>query len=330
MRIVSPLAFGSGAYVVHKLLESRIRGYEVRGYDPRWTYFPPLLRRFADSRAALVHTTPDYAMFVQQPGVPLVVTFHGFVLDRFMQRYSTFAQRVHYRFDLRWWTEAALRRARAVTAVSRFTAGIVKQELGYPHDIRVIYNGVDTERFAPRAAGAAQDCVVKVLFSGNLTRAKGADLLPQIADRTAPNVRILYTKGLRVRARLPAHPRLECVGAVPFESMPDLYRQADILLSPTVREGFGLNVAEAMASGLPVVATDCSSLPELLEHGKGGYLCRLGAVDEFARTVNMLAESFSLRRQMGEFNRAKAEREFSLPRMIGQYEALFEEALQEA
>ncbi len=325
MKIVCPLPFGSGAYVVHKLLESRIRGYEVRAYDPRWTYFPPLLRRFADSRAALVHTTPDYAIFVQEPTAPLVVTFHGFVLDAFMRRYSSFAQRVHYRFDLRWWTEAALRRARAVTAVSRFMAGIVKQELGYPHDIRVIYNGIDTERFAPRGARAADHGVVKVLFSGNLTRTKGADLLPQIADRTAPNVRILYTQGLRVRARLPAHPRLECVGAVPFDSMPDLYRRADILLSPTVREGFGLNVAEAMACGLPVVATDCSSLPELVEHGKGGYLCRIGAVDEFARAINGLAESPSLRRQMGEFNRARAERDFCVSRMAAEYEALFAE-----
>lgn len=325
MRIVSPLASGNGAYVVHKLLESRIPGYKVRGYDPRWTYFPPVLRRFADSRAALVHTTPDYAVFVRSRTAPLVITFHNFVLDAFMRPYSSLAQRLHYRFDLKWWTNMALREARAVTAVSRFTAGMVKRELGYPGNVRVIYNGLDTALFTPRTSPPSASRPLKVLFSGNLTRRKGADLLARIAERVAPNVRILYTLGLRTRKQLAAHPRLECIGAVRYEDMPALYRDVDMLLYPSVREGFGLSVAEAMACGLPVVATECSSLPELVEHGKGGYLCRLGAVDEFARAVNALAESASLRRQMGEFNRARAERDFSLTRMVDEYRALFDE-----
>ena len=323
--IASPMASGNGAYVVHKLLERSLPGYRVRGYDPRWTFCPPLLRRFADPRAALVHTTPDYAVFLRRPGVPLIVTFHNFVLDEFMRRYSSPAQRLHYRFDLRWWTQAALREARVVTAVSRFTAGMVRQELGYPREVRVIYNGIDTEAFAPRARG--DDGLVKVLFSGNLTRRKGADLLPRIAERAAANVRILYTLGLRTRGRLPEHPRLQCVGPVPYEAMPDLYREADVLLYPSVREGFGLSVAEAMATGLPVVATDCSSLPELVTPGKGGYLCPLGAADAFAEAINRLAASASQRREMGEFNRARAERDFSLPRMVAEYAALFDATL---
>jgi glycosyltransferase involved in cell wall biosynthesis len=320
------MASGNGAYVVHKLLESRMPGYRVREYDARWTFFPPSLCSFADRRAALVHTTPDYAIFVRSPRVPLVVTFHNFVLDDFMQGYSTLAQRLHYRFDLKWWTTRALRVARAVTAVSRFTADLAKRELGYAGDIRVIYNGVDTEAFTPASARPGGN-VVKVLFSGNLSRRKGADLLPAIAERVGANVRILYTQGLRTRTRLPEHPRLQCVGAIPFAEMPRLYREVDLVLCPTVREGFGLSVAEAMASGLPVVATDCSSIPELVEHGKGGFLCPSGSVADFARAIDTLAAAPALRRQMGELNRARAEREFSLPRMVAQYSALFEEVL---
>lgn len=320
------MATGNGAYVVHKLLESRIPGYAVRGYDPRWTYFPPALLRFADPRAQLVHTTPDYAVFLRRRGAPapLVVTFHNYVLDEFMRGYSTLAQRLHYRYDLKWWTRKALREADVVTAVSRFTAGMLKQDLGYPGEVRVIYNGIDTEAFTPPTRRADRH-ELRVLFAGNLTRRKGADLLLPIAERLRPGVRILYTKGLRTGARLPDHPRLECIGAVRYEDMPGLYRDADILLYPSVREGFGLSVAEAMACALPVVATDCSSLPELVEHGKGGFLCRIGAVDEFAGAIGQLAESASLRAQMGEFNRAKAQRSFSLPRMIDEYRALFED-----
>ncbi|HOH18628.1 MAG TPA: glycosyltransferase family 4 protein, partial [Bacilli bacterium] len=99
------------------------------------------------------------------------------------------------------------------------------------------------------------------------------------------------------------------------------------LLFPTVREGFGLAAAEAMACGLPVVATDCSSLPELIDEGNGGFLCPLGDVDAFTYKINLLAENPQLRREMGEYNRAKVEKMFTLERMVNQYKELFEEVL---
>ena len=58
--------------------------------------------------------------------------------------------------------------------------------------------------------------------------------------------------------------------------MPERYGSMDILLMPSVREGFGLSIAEAMACGLPVVATNCSAIPELIDDGKGGFLCPPG------------------------------------------------------
>ncbi len=109
--------------------------------------------------------------------------------------------------------------------------------------------------------------------------------------------------------------------------MPELYRHADLLLFPTVREGFGLAAAEAMACGLPVVATDCSSIPELVVDGKGGFLCQTGNTEQFAARINELAESASLRRQMGEYNRARVEEKFTLQRMVNEYRTLFEETL---
>ena len=109
--------------------------------------------------------------------------------------------------------------------------------------------------------------------------------------------------------------------------MPTVYQNADILLFPTVREGFGLAAAEAMSCGLPVVATDCSSLPELIDDGKGGFLCPLGDVDVFAEKINFLAENPQLRREMGEYNRTRVEKMFTLDRMVGEYQKLFDEVL---
>jgi glycosyltransferase involved in cell wall biosynthesis len=101
----------------------------------------------------------------------------------------------------------------------------------------------------------------------------------------------------------------------------------DILLMPTVREGFSLSVLEAMASGLPVVASDCSSLPEQIDNGNGGFLCPVGDVNAFAEKINFLADSPKLRREMGEYNRAKVEKMFTLDRMVKEYQELFDEVL---
>jgi len=111
---------------------------------------------------------------------------------------------------------------------------------------------------------------------------KGVSLLPQIAERLSPAIKIVYTRGLRGGFDLPDLPNLRCLGRKANDDMPALYRDSDILIFPSVREGFGLVPAEAMACGLPVVATNCSSLPELIDNGKGGFLCPIGDVEAFA------------------------------------------------
>ena len=61
--------------------------------------------------------------------------------------------------------------------------------------------------------------------------------------------------------------------------------------------------------------------------GKGGYLCELGNVDDFARRINDLADSPQLRKKIGEFNRARIENKFTLTKMAKNYHSLFEEVL---
>jgi glycosyltransferase involved in cell wall biosynthesis len=119
---------------------------------------------------------------------------------------------------------------------------------------------------------------------------------------------------------------LNCVAA-DTQAMPKFYQHHDILIAPTVREGFGLATAEAMACGLPVVASDCSAIPELIDDGMGGFLCPVGDVKAFADKINLLADSPKLRNEMGEYNRAKIEKMFTLDRMVKEYQDLFQEVL---
>jgi len=319
------MAMGSGAYVLHKTVEAHICDYQVRGYHRYLTLFPFILPALVSVQGArLIHSTPDYGIFFYRKSVPLVLTFHNYVLDGSMRIYNSLLQNIHYATDLRLWTMLALRKCHTITAVSHFTAQQVQKDLGTTRPIRVIYNGVDVERFYPAPSSTCSRKEIRVFFSGNLTRRKGAHWLPSIAKRLRKNIRILHTQGLRTCSVLRSEPPLRCIGSVPFNDMPALYQQMDILLMPTVREGLSLAVLEAMACGLPIVASRCSSLPEQIDEGKGGFLCPVGDADAFAEKINILAESPKLRRDMGEYNRAKVEKIFTLKRMISEYEELFE------
>lgn len=321
------MATGNGAYVLHRLIESHIQGYQTIGYHPYWTLFPlflPFLTR--QLKAEIIHTAPDYGIFFHKKNIPLVVTIHNYVLDRFMRTYSSLAQTMHYTTDLKWFTKRALDKAHTITAVSRFAADIVKKELKIKQPIKIIYNGVDESLFRP-VMEKKKKKRVNVFFSGNLIQRKGYMWLPRIAEKLNPNICLYYTQGLRTRNSLPDMDNLKPVGPVPFSSMPQRYQEMDILVMPTIREGFGLSVAEAMACALPVVASHCSAIPELIDHEKGGILCAVGDVDGFSHNINMLADSPQRRMEMGEYNRWKIESRFTLKRMIEEYLTLFNEIL---
>lgn len=323
------MATGNGAYVIHRMLESRDVGYRVVPYHPNLTLFPFLLKWVCNqyTKADLTHTTADYGVFLSQRMTPMVITFHNYVLDPWMWGYSSFLEKIHYATDLKLWTRLAVGRANRITSVSQFTAVLVKKDLPTHKDITVIYNGVDEKKFIPIQTPRRHDAKLRIFYSGNLTLRKGSYWLPQIAKKISPNTEIHYTQGLRKKGFVDPGQNLKPIGAVPFEKMPERYQGMDVLLMPTVREGFGLAVAEAMACGLPVVASNCSSIPELIDNNKGGFLCPVGDVEAFGEKINILADSPRLRKEMGEYNRAKVENMFTLDRMVKEYKMLFEEVL---
>ncbi len=327
-RIHSVVPRGSGVEVVHGALRDNIPGYSMAHYSPKLEYFPMMLRRYHRTDVDLLHMPADHAVFLAASDVPLAITFHNYVLDAWMRRYSSPVQKLHYATDLRFFIKQALHKADSVTAVSKFTAELVGKDLGYDADIRVIPNGVDEGLFRPQNVGRRDARgKVRVLFSGNPTRRKGVQWLKEIADQLPAQVELLVTQGLRMHGKTFSSSSMYCVGAIPHKDMPTLYRDVDMVLSCTVREGMPLSIIEAMACGLPVIASDCSSLPELIDHGKGGFLCGVGDVPGFVERIGQLADSPSLCREMGQYNRHKVESCFTLSGMIDAYRLLFDEML---
>lgn len=326
--IVSPIPHGSGAFVVHSTLAQHLPDYRVVACSPKRSFFPPAFYPLGrDLPAKVIHVVPESAIFHRRKGVPLVVTVHGYAIDNFLSPYSSWLQNLHSKTDLRWLYSKAMRRADVITTVSQFTANLLREDLGVMKPIQVIYNGVDEQRFIPSKRIAGKE--IKVLFSGNLTQRKGAHWLLPIINRLDERIVIYYTSGLREKSELVVHPRLRPLGRIPHEKMPEVYQDMDILLFPTVREGFGLAAVEAMACGLPVVATNSSALPEVVTDGKGGCLCPVGDVEAFVAAIQALAEDAGLRQRMGAFNRAEVEQRFTLSQMVAEYGFVFDSLITE-
>lgn len=315
------LSRGSGASVVHAALAARIPGYRMYPLDPRLEYCPPLLLAWRRHAAPIVHAPPDYAALVTPRRSRLVVTFHGYFLDAAFRPLCSPVQRLHYASDLRWFVRRGLARADIVTAVSQYVADLIREDLAYRGEIHVISNGIDTEHFA-RAPKRHEG--VRVLYCGNLSRRKGGDLLAAIAAQLAPGIELWIASGLRDdRARNELPPNCRLLGRVAHEQMPALYNDADIVLAPSRREGFGLSIVEGMACGLPVVASNCSAIPELVVDNVGGLLAEPGNAEDFATKLTRLAGDPALRRQMGDFNRARVLERYEVSSMVSAYERLF-------
>lgn len=331
MRIQGFVPSGSGAWVLHDQLRSALPGYRLYRYSRWWELFPPAMPLLPKGDAELVHATLDYGAFFRSPGRALVTTAHNYVLDAEMGPYASSLQRLHYRTDLRWLTRLGLRHSDRVVAVSRFVANRLKQDLGYRGRIDVIYNGVDTERFTPGTEAGSSPCF-RVLFCGNTTRRKRAELLVPLANALGSRFEIQYTAGLSRSSGIPGvlqpnSAKLKPLGQVPHAQMVDIYRQVDLLFMPSAREGFGLCVAEAMACGLPVVAAGGSAMDELVVQQHGGLLCEVDDVAGFADAIRGIADNRHLAKQMGQFNRERVEQQFMLSRMVDAYRNLFVELL---
>ncbi|MBM7502737.1 glycosyltransferase [Agromyces aurantiacus] len=171
------------------------------------------------------------------------------------------------------------RRAAAVICVSEFSAREAMELLGIrePH---VVHNGVDTRFFdaAPLDTGGRTSLGLPeryVLHAGGATRRKNLEGLAEawpLVQRERPGLELVLAGPPHPRrtALFEGMPGVRLVGRLPDEVMPGLVAGAEVVVVPSLYEGFGLPALEAMAANVPVVAAATSSLPEVV--GAAGIL----------------------------------------------------------
>ncbi|CAH0287985.1 D-inositol 3-phosphate glycosyltransferase [Arthrobacter sp. Bi26] len=166
--------------------------------------------------------------------------------------------------------------------------------------IRVVPYGVQLDRFAP--VDLPDPSCFSVVFAGQVTLRKGIPYLLEafsrldhpnklltIAGRADPSfLRFLNARGL-------LDSRVRFVGSLPQSGLNSLFSRSDVLVLPSVEDGFGLVLAEAMASGCPVIASRSSGGPDLINSGVDGFVVETGSSAELLARLQDLADAPEMR-----------------------------------
>ncbi len=227
---------------------------------------------------------------------------------------------------------------RRFTAVSADLAAWLTATVGIPaRKVEVLMNGVDTDRFASgevdRAAllpALPPDAVV-VGTVGRLDPVKGHLDLVAAATRLDPAVHVVIVGDGPERDRLAAAisssgvaDRVHLLGE--RSDISELLRAFDLFCLPSLAEGISNTLLEAMATGLPVVATRVGGNPELVADGETGMLVPSADPAALAAALGRLTADPALRRRMGEAARARTVDDFSLDAMVARYAACYTSA----
>jgi glycogen synthase len=180
-------------------------------------------------------------------------------------------------------------------------------------EMPVIPNGVDTNTFFP-ASTPHESGSVKVLVVSRLTPRKGIRFLIRSLPSLPDHVRLVIAGGGGEKANLDeiaeglgVSDRIDFRGLVPREKTPDVYRECDIFCLPSLSEGMSNSVLEAIASGLPIVATVTGGTEELVKDGENGFFVKMESPEDLAEKIGKLASDPGLRSKMGAASRRRAE-----------------------
>jgi sugar transferase (PEP-CTERM/EpsH1 system associated) len=308
-----------------------------------WLY-PKLYRLFKQMRPAIVHTRNLAALEAQVPawaaGVPVrlhgehgrdVTDLHGEnrTLQRVRRVYRPF---VHHYF-----------------ALSRDLAGYLKDKVHVPAGrITQVYNGVDVDRFCPPPGGVRRtipDCPFNATehwLVGTVGR------MQVVKDQT--NLARAFVLALKQQPRLRERLRLVLVGEgalrdqcaailreagvlelawLPGErsDVADVMRGLDCFVLPSLAEGISNTILEAMATALPVIATDVGGNADLVVHGQTGEIVPSKNPQALAQSLLNLAMQTDASRALGLAGRQRVQARFSLPAMVATYQLVYNQQL---
>ena len=171
--------------------------------------------------------------------------------------------------------------------------------------IKVIPYGVDTSKFTFSERKQAE--IFKVIFIGSLNQRKGITyLLDALSEMNNVELTIvtrgIYDESLLQNYNFPVHIVID----VAHEKLQEELHQAHCFVLPSILEGFGQVILEAMATGIPVIATENTAAIDIIENGKDGFVTKIRDVQAIKNNLEILQNDFSLVQTMGKAAYEKA------------------------
>lgn len=182
-------------------------------------------------------------------------------------------------------------------------------EQGIPVEkVKVMTYGVDTTRFSPGAFRPSDEGPFRILYAGSLTRRKGIHYLLEACSmlpKEQISVQLAGGAPRQLAWLAPYEGSFEHIPFTPQETLAKLYQQASVFVLPSLAEGLGLVVLEAMASGLPVIATDRGQ-DQAVRDGIDGFIVPASDPQAIADRIQLLMADDNLRFTMGQAARKRA------------------------
>jgi len=265
-------------------------------------------------------------------GKKVIIHMHG-------AGFAVFYQKMPLPF--KWFTRFILRCSDVLIALSTQWKQDLYQICQHP-DIRVLYNPTvlqtpvfqDSSLEKPIGSQRRNEDLVHFLFMGRLGQRKGVyDIIKSAKCLKSDNIKIhLYGDGEleEVRQQVKAAGVADKVavhGWIDGSRKDETFREANVLLLPSYHEGLPISVLEALAYGLPVLATDVGGIAEAVENGVNGYLISPGDCDVLANRMDQLAASSELRLEMGKLGYRMAADKFDLSVIMRKLEGLYAEVI---
>jgi glycosyltransferase involved in cell wall biosynthesis len=309
--------------VVHKLRERGVRAeitwLPLRAEYAPWTVAIPEPPEWA----TVVHVNTWLHSRFLPKNLPIVATIHHSIHDPALRPYKGWLRAAYHR----WWIapneRRVLKQAAHITAVSKYAADIAKKTL-CEVPIQVVYNGIEIEAFQPGNQTRKPGEPFRLLYVGSWMARKGVDLLAPIMQELGDDFVLNYTGGPvaeKAKTSMPAN--MQDLGRLNKDGVIKAMQTSDALLFPSRSEGFSLVVIEAMACGLPVIATRGSSLSEAIEDNVSGILCNMDDVASFVKAVKKISNDDRLRHQISHQAHSRAENKFTQLKMVSRYQAIY-------
>ena len=208
----------------------------------------------------------------------------------------------------------------------------------YGRNIAVIPNGIELREYTEIRPVEEVKCPSKrILFVGRLHPIKGVQYLLQamkVVHKKMPDAKLILVGDGEEREHLESltgsleiREYVEFVGRAPHEMVLDYMNRSEVFVLPSLSEGFPVTILEAMACGLPIVATRVGGVPDIIEDGINGYLVDTKNPEQIAQALQKILENEQLRGNISSNNREEAEK-YSWDRIVINLERIYQNTLQ--